>query len=97
MLESVNWNKKQAAAVLEISRGTLYRKIVEYGLEEAPPASRNRTTKGEKPLILEHGAARHSPKDLARHFRNRCVETAHGVNPVLSHSCLEAVPDKVRN
>src|SRR6516165_980379 len=45
VLESVNWNKKQAAAVLEISRGTLYRKIVEYGLEEAPPASRNRTTR----------------------------------------------------
>src|SRR5262249_1604809 len=43
VLESVKWNKKQAAAVLEISRGTLYRKIVEYGLEEAPPASRNRT------------------------------------------------------
>ena len=37
VLNSVNWNKKQAAAVLEISRGTLYRKIVEYGLEEAPP------------------------------------------------------------
>jgi transcriptional regulator with PAS, ATPase and Fis domain len=33
VLESVNWNKKQAAGVLEISRGTLYRKIVEYGLE----------------------------------------------------------------
>ena len=33
VLESVNWNKKQAAAVLEISRGTLYRKISEYGLE----------------------------------------------------------------
>jgi DNA-binding NtrC family response regulator len=39
VLESVNWNKKQAAAVLEISRGTLYRKIVEYGLEaSAAPA-----------------------------------------------------------
>jgi transcriptional regulator with PAS, ATPase and Fis domain len=47
VLESVNWNKKQAASVLEISRGTLYRKIVEYGLEEAPPPSRNRTTKPE--------------------------------------------------
>jgi transcriptional regulator with PAS, ATPase and Fis domain len=46
VLESVHWNKKQAAAVLEISRGTLYRKIVEYGLEETPPASRNRTPKG---------------------------------------------------
>jgi DNA-binding NtrC family response regulator len=33
VLEAVNWNKKQAAQVLEISRGTLYRKIVEYGLE----------------------------------------------------------------
>jgi transcriptional regulator with PAS, ATPase and Fis domain len=47
VLESVNWNKKQAAAVLEISRGTLYRKIVEYGLEEVPPASRNRTNRAE--------------------------------------------------
>jgi transcriptional regulator with PAS, ATPase and Fis domain len=47
VLESVNWNKKQAAAVLEISRGTLYRKIVEYGLEEAPPPSRNRTNRPE--------------------------------------------------
>ena len=47
VLESVNWNKKQAAAVLEISRGTLYRKIVEYGLEEVPPASRNRTNKAD--------------------------------------------------
>ena len=47
VLESVNWNKKQAAAVLEISRGTLYRKIVEYGLEEAPPPSRNRTNKAD--------------------------------------------------
>jgi DNA-binding NtrC family response regulator len=47
VLEAVNWNKKQAASVLEISRGTLYRKIVEYGLEEAPPASRNRTTRTE--------------------------------------------------
>jgi transcriptional regulator with PAS, ATPase and Fis domain len=39
VLEAVNWNKKQAASVLEISRGTLYRKIVEYGLEsEQRPA-----------------------------------------------------------
>jgi formate hydrogenlyase transcriptional activator len=43
VLESVNWNKKQAAAVLEISRGTLYRKIVEYGLEAQPRPSRNKT------------------------------------------------------
>jgi len=33
VLEAVQWNKKEAARVLEISRGTLYRKIVEYSLE----------------------------------------------------------------
>ena len=44
VLESVNWNKKQAAAVLDISRGTLYRKIVEYGLETSSSAS----SKGRK-------------------------------------------------
>jgi transcriptional regulator with PAS, ATPase and Fis domain len=38
VLDSVNWNKKQAAQVLEISRGTLYRKIVEYGLEPGAAA-----------------------------------------------------------
>ena len=32
VLQAVRWNKKQAARVLEISRGTLYRKITEYGL-----------------------------------------------------------------
>ena len=39
-LETTNWNKKEAARILEISRGTLYRKIVEYGLEPAPPPGR---------------------------------------------------------
>jgi two-component system, NtrC family, response regulator AtoC len=43
VLETVHWNKKQAASVLEISRGTLYRKIVEYGLEHDPRPSRSRT------------------------------------------------------
>ncbi len=38
VLEAVQWNKKEAARVLDISRGTLYRKIVEYQLE---PESRN--------------------------------------------------------
>jgi DNA-binding NtrC family response regulator len=44
VLQAVNWNKKEAAAVLEISRGTLYRKIVEYGLEPHTSAAmyRNR-------------------------------------------------------
>jgi DNA-binding NtrC family response regulator len=43
VLEAVNWNKKQAASVLEISRGTLYRKIVEYGLESEQRPSRSIT------------------------------------------------------
>jgi transcriptional regulator with PAS, ATPase and Fis domain len=47
VLESVSWNKKQAASVLEISRGTLYRKILEYGLETDPRPSRNRTRRAD--------------------------------------------------
>ena len=41
VLDSVSWNKKEAARVLEISRGTLYRKISEYNLEHG--ASKNGT------------------------------------------------------
>jgi DNA-binding NtrC family response regulator len=33
VLEAVHWNKLEAARILDISRGTLYRKIAEYGLE----------------------------------------------------------------
>jgi DNA-binding NtrC family response regulator len=33
VLDAVQWNKKEAARVLDISRGTLYRKIEEYGLD----------------------------------------------------------------
>lgn len=40
VLEATDWNKLEAAKVLEISRGTLYRKIEEYGLE--PSAGRRR-------------------------------------------------------
>jgi len=41
VLEAVEWNKKEAARVLDISRGTLYRKIEEYRLEgERRPAGR---------------------------------------------------------
>ena len=46
VLESVTWNKKQAASILAISRGTLYRKIVEYNLEQEPRSSKNRTRRG---------------------------------------------------
>ena len=42
VLDSVSWNKKEAARVLEISRGTLYRKISEYSLEHGS-ASKNDT------------------------------------------------------
>jgi DNA-binding NtrC family response regulator len=48
VLEAVEWNKKEAARVLDISRGTLYRKILEYGLE---PQSRNAT--GRKAREIE--------------------------------------------
>jgi DNA-binding NtrC family response regulator len=41
VLEAVQWNKKEASRVLDISRGTLYRKIVDYQLEPEPrPAGR---------------------------------------------------------
>ena len=41
VLESVGWNKKEAAQTLDISRGTLYRKVEEYAL--APSVSRTGT------------------------------------------------------
>jgi DNA-binding NtrC family response regulator len=43
VLDSTRWNKKETARILEISRGTLYRKIVEYGLEPTAPLSHNGT------------------------------------------------------
>jgi DNA-binding NtrC family response regulator len=38
VLDASRWNKKEAAKVLAISRGTLYRKILEYGLERGHDA-----------------------------------------------------------
>jgi transcriptional regulator with PAS, ATPase and Fis domain len=39
VLRATDWNKKEAARLLDISRGTLYRKIVEYELQpETSPA-----------------------------------------------------------
>ena len=43
VLEEVAWNKKQAAEVLEISRGTLYRKIGEYSLAPHKPEPQSTT------------------------------------------------------
>ena len=45
VLESCDWNKKEAARLLDISRGTLYRKIVEYSLRPEPRVSRNRAAR----------------------------------------------------
>jgi DNA-binding NtrC family response regulator len=42
VLDSVDWNKKEAARLLDISRGTLYRKIVEYNLRPDAKVSRTR-------------------------------------------------------
>jgi transcriptional regulator with PAS, ATPase and Fis domain len=49
VLEAVGWNKKEAAEILEISRGTLYRKIAEYDLEPSSRSGvhRNRTSDAE--------------------------------------------------
>src|SRR4029453_4374872 len=49
VLESVNWNKKQAAGVLEISRGTLYRKTGEYALAPGAGGQKNGGKKGPGP------------------------------------------------
>ena len=46
VLEAVDWNKKEAARVLDISRGTLYRKIVEYQLEPEARSSRRSRDQG---------------------------------------------------
>ena len=43
VLEATDWNKKEAARLLEISRGTLYRKIVEYELEQNSRLSQTNT------------------------------------------------------
>jgi transcriptional regulator with PAS, ATPase and Fis domain len=45
VLEATNWNKKETARLLDISRGTLYRKIVEYGLEPEPANSRKKASR----------------------------------------------------
>ena len=44
-LEASAWNKKAAARMLEISRGTLYRKILEYGLQPDARVSQARTSR----------------------------------------------------
>jgi transcriptional regulator with PAS, ATPase and Fis domain len=50
VLEAVAWNKLEAAKVLDISRGTLYRKIEEFGLEpSAEGGARGRRPRRDVP------------------------------------------------
>jgi len=48
VLESVRWNKKEAARILDVSRGTLYRKIAQYRLTPptAPPSAARTLPRG---------------------------------------------------
>ena len=43
VLNAKEWNKKESAKALDISRGTLYRKIVEFDLRPTTRLSRNGT------------------------------------------------------
>ena len=47
VLEAVRWNKKEASRVLDISRGTLYRKIGEFSLTPEPRPSASRRGRDE--------------------------------------------------
>lgn len=49
VLEAVRWNKLEAARVLDISRGTLYRKIAEYGLEPSSGKGAKKSRKARSP------------------------------------------------
>ena len=49
VLEAASWNKVEAARILDISRGTLYRKIEEFGLEPSVPDSKRRARKPDQP------------------------------------------------
>jgi DNA-binding NtrC family response regulator len=51
VLEAAGWNKKEAARLLDISRGTLYRKILEYDLTRNARVSRSRTSRARHTTI----------------------------------------------
>jgi transcriptional regulator with PAS, ATPase and Fis domain len=46
VLEATGWNKKEAARILDVSRGTLYRKIEDYHLAPPAPAGSQSETPG---------------------------------------------------
>jgi two-component system response regulator HydG len=47
VLDAAGWNKVEAARILDISRGTLYRKIEEFGLEPTATDAKRRSRKAE--------------------------------------------------
>jgi transcriptional regulator with GAF, ATPase, and Fis domain len=47
VLDAANWNKVEAARILDISRGTLYRKIDEFGLEPTASEAKRRPRKND--------------------------------------------------
>jgi transcriptional regulator with GAF, ATPase, and Fis domain len=47
VLDAASWNKVEAARILDISRGTLYRKIEEFGLEPTVPDNKRRPKKSD--------------------------------------------------
>jgi len=47
VLDAASWNKVEAARILDISRGTLYRKIEEFGLEPTTGDFKRRVRKAE--------------------------------------------------
>jgi transcriptional regulator with GAF, ATPase, and Fis domain len=47
VLDAANWNKVEAARILDISRGTLYRKIDEFGLEPTASEVKRRPKKAD--------------------------------------------------
>ncbi len=47
VLDAASWNKVEAARILDISRGTLYRKIEEFGLEPTTGDAKRRVRKAE--------------------------------------------------
>jgi transcriptional regulator with GAF, ATPase, and Fis domain len=47
VLDAASWNKVEAARILDISRGTLYRKIEEFGLEPTTGDVKRRVRKAE--------------------------------------------------
>ncbi len=107
VLEAVQWNKKEAARVLDISRGTLYRKIEEYepaaGVEagpvpNAPPthAARRRysTQSGLGPVRPVQNSARPvAPTTSASPWSHQAASFA--TNSIQADGTISAAPSVI--